>query len=307
MDARRNIEIFEDPCPSFIICSNSNPLNVIIRVGLILKFNNSCKHESAAPVKLMETLKLNQGGEGRHKCCFCAFKAGLSSPYSREGLLRLIDIEPSNFYKCPHDKIAPKTTLTLLPQSQGGIVRHRCATCAYWRGLSSVSLGEQAKPFNLFLTHFELDETMWSPKIGGGKSSGQVDAIGNAKIGLLGELATISYEKEFLAQNNLHELSEGVEHVSQTEGDSVGYDVRSYNLDGTDKWIEVKTTTGSLKSFFHISENQILVSEMNPQKFNLYRIYDFDPEQRKGSFYHVSGNMRSKLVLQSNSYKALPK
>ncbi len=40
-------------------------------------------------------------------------------------------------------------------------------------------------------------------------------------------------------------LAEKVRHVSQLQGDGAGYDIESYSLDGTIKYVEVKTTKGS--------------------------------------------------------------
>ena len=42
-------------------------------------------------------------------------------------------------YTCKHDYTAPSEKLTTLPYYQGGLGRHRCATCAYVLGLSRAS------------------------------------------------------------------------------------------------------------------------------------------------------------------------
>lgn len=255
----------------------------------------------------METLDTNQGGPGRHKCCYCSFQDGLNSIYSKEELLKLSEESPKQFYKCPHNKVAPVSILVDLQESQGGVVRHRCATCAYWRALSSLSPTGNASPFSLFLTNPNFIGKNRVPKDNIRREGIFVNSDRNIRLGHLGELATISYEKSLLFGAGRNTLAENVEHVSMTKGDAIGYDIRSYNVDGTDKWIEVKTTTGSSNSLFHISENQLSVAELNPKKFHLYRIYDFDTELRTGSLYTLNGQLRDQLALSASSYKALPK
>lgn len=272
-----------------------------------MKFNATCKHESAAPAKLMKTLATNQGGPGRHKCCFCSFEAGLSSVYSKEDLQKLSKEKPKEFYKCPHGKAAPAIILSNLQESQGGIVRHRCATCAYWRALSSLSSASNGDDFNIILTHPQFAQKNARVRTGAKRKGIFVDSDRNNRLGHLGELAAISFEKKFLSNVGKENLAEQVEQVSVTEGDTLGYDVKSYNEDGTDRWIEVKTTTGNANSTFYISENQVSVSESYPTKFHLYRIYDFNTEEKSGSLYTVSGALRSQLFLTANSYKAFPK
>jgi Domain of unknown function (DUF3883) len=40
------------------------------------------------------------------------------------------------------------------------------------------------------------------------------------------------------------DLAAKARHVSQIEGDGAGYDIESFEIDGTPKFIEVKTTRG---------------------------------------------------------------
>ena len=46
-------------------------------------------------------------------------------------------------------------------------------------------------------------------------------------------------------------------HLAVVEGDSAGYDVRSFNVDGTERHIEVKTTGGPATNAFFISPNEV--------------------------------------------------
>jgi hypothetical protein len=61
-----------------------------------------------------ETLPLDQGGAGRHRCCGCAYERGYDLGLKREEQLN-IDIES-------------------LPESQAGTVRHRSPHAAFAMG-----------------------------------------------------------------------------------------------------------------------------------------------------------------------------
>ena len=65
---------------------------------------------------------------------------------------------------------------------------------------------------------------------------------GNQKLGEFGEDLVIKYEKWKLIKLGRTNLAEKVEWISKEEGDGAGFDILSKNLNGTDKYIEVKTT-----------------------------------------------------------------
>ena len=78
-------------------------------------------------------------------------------------------------------------------------------------------------------------------------------------------------------------LQHKIEQVSVTKGDGLGFDVLSYNTDGSEKHIEVKTTTDKKNTPFHISQNELLYSKEESSSYWLYRVYDLngDPKIKK--------------------------
>ncbi|MBM7623762.1 DUF3427 domain-containing protein [Sporohalobacter salinus] len=126
----------------------------------------------------------------------------------------------------------------------------------------------------------------------------------NKKIGLEGEKFILKYEKEFLIRNDRKDLAEKVIHTSQVKGDGTGYDIQSYTLDGEDKFIEVKTTTGGKNTAFDITLNEVAFSELHPDNYYLYRVFNFDFETKKGQFYEQSGSIRDNFDLEPVSFKA---
>ena len=57
------------------------------------------------------------------------------------------------------------------------------------------------------------------------------------------------------------DLAEKVFATRNIAGNAERFDVLSYDKDGNEKYIEVKTTKGNLDNLFYISENEIAFSE----------------------------------------------
>jgi hypothetical protein len=117
----------------------------------------------------------------------------------------------------------------------------------------------------------------------------------NRKLGLDGELLVIEFEQNRLNELGLDDLSREVVHTSVVQGDGAGYDILSFNEDGTPRYIEVKTTRGSLNTDFYMSPNEINFSEKHPDNFFLYRVYDFGSEN-SAKFFIIKGNVNNQLI-----------
>ena len=70
----------------------------------------------------------------------------------------------------------------------------------------------------------------------------------------------------------------------------------SFELDGTKKYIEVKTTTGGKENDFHISEKEVKFSEDYENQYYLYRVYNFDKKNETADYVIIKGKLdREKL------------
>jgi len=81
----------------------------------------------------------------------------------------------------------------------------------------------------------------------------------NSITGSRGEELVLKIEKELLIKANRKDLAEKVYRVS-TDDDSLGYDILSFDINGKEKYIEVKTTSlnnDSLKFFVSLNEYSI--------------------------------------------------
>ncbi|MFA5188687.1 MAG: DUF3883 domain-containing protein [Patescibacteria group bacterium] len=93
----------------------------------------------------------------------------------------------------------------------------------------------------------------------------------NINLGLQGELIVLDWERDNLIQCGLNNLAEKVRHISQELGDGVGFDILSYDENGNEKFIEVKTTKSGMNTQFYYSEGELNFIN-NTQNYYLYRL-----------------------------------
>ncbi len=125
----------------------------------------------------------------------------------------------------------------------------------------------------------------------------------NKKTGDEGEKLVVEWERNFLKKAGKNELANKVERVSETYGDYLGYDILSFNLDGSEKYIEVKSTTNpSPNTPFHVSRNEHNVSLEKQHEYYIYRVYDLNNEPK---FYVKKGPIENSFNLECESYIAL--
>jgi len=123
----------------------------------------------------------------------------------------------------------------------------------------------------------------------------------NKKLGRTGEEWILNLEKSRLTENGRADLATKVVWVSEEEGDGAGYDVRSFEDDGTQIHVEVKTTNGGKSTEFFITVNELAASDRIGRDYRLYRVFDFS---RDPKFYELTGPLSSKLELTPRSFSA---
>ena len=127
------------------------------------------------------------------------------------------------------------------------------------------------------------------------------EAKKNSAVGKKGEDLVVEYEKMKLIAEGRNDLAEKVFATRNIAGNAERFDVLSYDKDGNEKYIEVKTTKGNLDNLFYISENEIAFSEEYPENYYLYRIYKFDTETMS-AFLSIKKGPIERKYLQSVNY-----
>ena len=123
--------------------------------------------------------------------------------------------------------------------------------------------------------------------------------LNNRKLGLVGEELVLKYEKETLISLGKEDLAERIIHTSKVEGDGAGYDIKSFNEDGSVKYIEVKATRGNIYTDFYMSPRELRFAELNKDSFCLYRVFDLQKRTNNGKFFVFNGDI-------NNSFNKIP-
>lgn len=119
---------------------------------------------------------------------------------------------------------------------------------------------QNAKP----IKNFKVKHTNW-------------EAIHKLKlqVGEIAEILAYSLERNLLSkihgQNNFNLI-----HVSRNLDTFPGYDILSQNMDGSEKYIEVKGTISNKQDNFVLSDNEYKAFLANDNNYFVYRIYDLN-------------------------------
>lgn len=97
----------------------------------------------------------------------------------------------------------------------------------------------------------------------------------NRNLGEEGEKLVIAYERWRLTKAGRDSLAEKIEWVSKERGDGTGFDILSKNINGTDRYVEVKTTKLSKETPIYLTKNEISFAKAKAKEFFLYRVFNF--------------------------------
>jgi hypothetical protein len=123
----------------------------------------------------------------------------------------------------------------------------------------------------------------------------------NQALGLAGEEFVASYEHWRLANSGHPRLADRVEHVSKTQGDGLGYDVLSFDANGRERFIEVKTTAFAKETPFFITRNELAFSQEAREQFHLCRLFEF---RQSPKLFSLKGQLEDHCRLDPVTYQA---
>ncbi|MGH7971016.1 MAG: DUF3883 domain-containing protein, partial [Limisphaerales bacterium] len=126
----------------------------------------------------------------------------------------------------------------------------------------------------------------------------------NRSLGRAGEELILRFEHERLWRVGKRDLAERIEHVAVTKGDGLGYDIRSFEADGRDRLIEVKTTRFGPMTPFFVSRNEVEVSEAVQRDYRLCRVFGFRERPR---LFTLAGSLQGSCELEASVYAAVPR
>ena len=123
----------------------------------------------------------------------------------------------------------------------------------------------------------------------------------NTSLGVAGEEFVVRFEHWRLNQLGMTTLADRVEHVSQTKGDGLGYDVLSFDASGRERFIEVKTTAFGKETPFFVTRNELDFSKDAKDHFVLCRLFEFRQAPR---LVALNGALDQHCALDPATYRA---
>lgn len=102
----------------------------------------------------------------------------------------------------------------------------------------------------------------------------------NTSLGRAGEEFVVLYERWRLSSSGHERLANKVEHVAKTKGDGLGFDILSFDTNGRERLIEVKTTSFGKETPFFITKNEVELSRSEADLFRLCRLFEFRKEPK---------------------------
>ena len=154
-----------------------------------------------------------------------------------------------------------------------------------WSGASETTdtdLGQQETPSH-FLKRAERDQA-------------------NRELGYLGERFILENEKRMLMEAGRHDLAGEVRHMAARDGsDKLGFDILSFTPDERKVHIEVKTTRGTSKTPFFISENELKFARDNIDTWQLARVIQYGSRPLVRRIFHP---LDAAAILRPISYSA---
>ncbi|WP_291686532.1 DUF3883 domain-containing protein [Bradyrhizobium sp.] len=123
----------------------------------------------------------------------------------------------------------------------------------------------------------------------------------NRSLGRAGEEFVLEIERKKLEKFQRPDLSKKIRWVSSEEGDGAGYDILSFQPDGRELLIEVKTTNGAARTPFFISENECQRAAASAESWRLYRVHLFAQNPR---IFQIAPPLNEALNLRPDIWRA---
>jgi hypothetical protein len=126
----------------------------------------------------------------------------------------------------------------------------------------------------------------------------------NQSLGRAGEQLILRFERERLIRAGKEKLADKIEHTSEVRGDGEGYDIMSFELNGSERLIEVKTTKYRGETPFFVTRNELDTSKALASHYHVYRLFTF---REAPKLFTLPGAIDVSCNLASATYLAKPK
>lgn len=122
----------------------------------------------------------------------------------------------------------------------------------------------------------------------------------NISLGNAGEMLALRYEQERLSRSGHDRLAGKVEHVSKKRGDGLGFDILSFEPDGAERLIEVKTRAFAKETPFFATAAEADFARRKSDRYHLYRLFHFKTMTR---CFVLPGALERNCLLNPASFR----
>jgi len=123
----------------------------------------------------------------------------------------------------------------------------------------------------------------------------------NRLLGRAGEEFVIEVEQRRLAEAEREDLARKVRWISAEGGDGAGYDVLSFEPNGRERLLEIKTTNGSARTPFFLTRTERAVATERPDEWRIYRVHLFSTEPR---IFTIAPPLEKAINLSPETWRA---
>lgn len=123
----------------------------------------------------------------------------------------------------------------------------------------------------------------------------------NRALGKAGEAFVLDLARRQLIDADRPDLARRVRWIADEDGDGAGYDILSFNLDGHERLIEVKTTNGSARTPFFLTRNECDLATERPADWRIYRVHLF---ARRPRIFTIAPPLENAVKLTPETWRA---
>ncbi|WGR90956.1 DUF3883 domain-containing protein [Bradyrhizobium sp. ISRA443] len=126
----------------------------------------------------------------------------------------------------------------------------------------------------------------------------------NRSLGRAGEEMVFRFEFDRLCRAGRRDLAKEMDWPADRGEDHRGYDIRSFESEGEESLLEIKTTNGHARTRFWLSRTQYEVAAQNPSTYRIRRVFHF---RNRAEMFDIKPPLDAGLWLIPDKYVAVPR
>ena len=126
----------------------------------------------------------------------------------------------------------------------------------------------------------------------------------NRDLGRAGEKFVVEFERHRLKRAGRDDLAERIRWISELDGDGYGYDVKSFEPDGKERLLEVKTTCGHEGTAFWLTKREMDVASDRSDIYRIRRVFHFRNQVR---MFEIVPPLHEELSITASAFLATPR